>query len=116
LVDKCVGLLGNLAVCKHLKVSGKVEPYIASETTVHCTDPDHVLAGRRDSGDLPVFQRYRAGISVDSTRQRTMGAEVFRTFPLPKVNPQQYSEFEALKRHLMKEIKQLEPGSLYSHA
>ncbi|KAF5575112.1 hypothetical protein FPCIR_13305 [Fusarium pseudocircinatum] len=115
-VHKCVGLLGKLAVCKHLKASGKVEPCIGSKTTVHCPDPEHILIGRKDSGDLPEFQKYSAGIAVDPTSQRAMEAEVFRTFPLAKVNRQQYSEVETLKRHLMNQIRQLEPGSLCPHA
>ncbi|KAF5710959.1 hypothetical protein FMUND_9310 [Fusarium mundagurra] len=113
--DKCVGLLGKLAVCKHLNVSGKVEPYVGGETTIHCPDPEHVLIGRKDSGNLPTFQKCRAGISVDSTYHRPE-AEVFRTFPLAKINPEQYPDLEALKRHLMNQIRQLGPGSLCLHA
>ncbi|KAJ9415933.1 hypothetical protein FOXG_22469 [Fusarium oxysporum f. sp. lycopersici 4287] len=113
-VDTCVGLLGKLDVCKHLKVSGKIKSYIGGKTTINCTDPEHVLIDRKDSENLPAFQRYRAGISVDSTYQRAT-TEVFRTFPLAKINLQHYPELEALKRHLMKQIRQLEPGSLCLH-
>ncbi|SCO58391.1 uncharacterized protein FFMR_15547 [Fusarium fujikuroi] len=112
---KCVGLLGKLAVCKHLSISGKFKPYIGRKTTVNCTDPEHVIIGRKKSGDLPTFQKYRAGISVDSKYCRDT-SEVFRTFPLAKLNPQQFPELEALKSHLMKRIRQLEPGSLCLHA
>ncbi|KAF5642202.1 hypothetical protein F25303_6623 [Fusarium sp. NRRL 25303] len=112
---KCVGLLGKLAVCKHLNVSGKVKPYIGRKKTVNCTDPEHVLIGRKDSGDLPAFQKYRAGISVDPGYYRAT-SEVFRTFPLAKLNPQQFPKLEALKSHLMKHLRQLEPGSLCLHA
>ncbi|KAF5641427.1 uncharacterized protein FTJAE_4079 [Fusarium tjaetaba] len=114
-VDRCVGLLGKLAVCKHLNITGKIESYVGGKTAIHCPDPEHVLVGRRDFGDLPDFQKYRAGICVDSTYKRPY-AELFRTFPLAKINPQQYPDLEALKRHLMNQIRQLEPGSLCLHA
>ncbi|KAF5553610.1 hypothetical protein FNAPI_6687 [Fusarium napiforme] len=114
-VDRCAGLLGKLAVCKHLNATGKIESYVGGKTVIHCPDPEHVLVGRRDFGDLPDFQKYRAGISVDSTYKRPY-AELFRTFPLAKINSQQYPDLEALKRHLMNQIRQLEPGSLCLHA
>ncbi|KAF4960382.1 hypothetical protein FGADI_1029 [Fusarium gaditjirri] len=112
----CVGLMGKLSICKHLKVTGQIQPrYTGEKETVKCTDSEHLIMGGKDSENLPTFQNYGAGVSIDS-ENGLVSTVVSKSFPLAKVDPQQYPGLEVLKRHLMKQITQLDSGSLCPHA
>ncbi|ENH73380.1 hypothetical protein FOC1_g10008866 [Fusarium oxysporum f. sp. cubense race 1] len=49
----CVGLLGHFALCKHVKVSAKLQPNCKDEMDIHCTDPEHYVASSKDAEMSP---------------------------------------------------------------
>jgi hypothetical protein len=111
--NTCVGLLGQFALCKHVKILGKVEAHDGEEVDLRCSDPEHFPVDSMDSEELSDFKRYRPCVNTESTYG---GLQYSRSFPLVKIDPQQYPEMPALKSQLLKRLKETHGDGLCQHA
>ncbi|CEI41941.1 unnamed protein product [Fusarium venenatum] len=115
----CVGLLGEFAPCKHLKVSGKAQADKRGDVDIVCLHPDHFPAGTVDSKETAHARiQYRPHLYTCETCAVTGfsgGLNYSRSIPLVKIAPQQYPGMSALKSRLFKQLKESQDG-LCQHA
>ncbi|EKJ76079.1 hypothetical protein FPSE_03711 [Fusarium pseudograminearum CS3096] len=104
----CVGLQGEFALCKHIKVSGKVKVHDGEYHKLACTHTEHFE-------QLPNFKRYRPFI-LSFRSLGGVSSEYSRSFPLVKIAPEQYPGMPALKSRLLKQLKETHYDGLCHHS
>ncbi|CZR42740.1 uncharacterized protein FPRO_10043 [Fusarium proliferatum ET1] len=118
--NRCVGLLGHFAVCKHLKISAKSKlmPFAKmvkrEDESITCGHPDHIsvydINGNSTSRYIrEPFMRY-------STYIAGMCSTYFRSFPMIKIHRQQDLDMSKLKSRLFKQLQDMNGDGLCLHA
>ncbi|CAG7558196.1 unnamed protein product [Fusarium equiseti] len=112
--DICVGLLGEFALCKHVKATGKIEVHDQEYSRFQCLDPEHFPENRMNSKNRSAFKQYHPQVEHCSSMD---GFVLYsRSFPLVKIAPQQYPGVPALESRLLKQLKEIQDDGLCQHA
>ncbi|KAM5521781.1 hypothetical protein QSH57_016404 [Fusarium oxysporum f. sp. vasinfectum] len=111
----CVGLLGHFALCKHVKVSAKLQPNCKDEMDIHCTDPEHYVASSKDAEQSSAVTRCHPIIRT-SCLEGIHAIDYFRSFPMVKINQRRFPGMPALQAYLLKQLKEKGVEGLCQHA
>ncbi|KAL5586719.1 hypothetical protein FOBRF1_016589 [Fusarium oxysporum] len=111
----CVGLLGHFALCKHVKVSAKLQPKCKDEMDIHCTDPEHYFASSKDAEQSSAVTRCHPNIRT-SCLEGIHAIDYFRSFPMVKINQRRFPGMPALQAYLLKQLKEKGVEGFCQHA
>ncbi|SCV47058.1 uncharacterized protein FFB14_09595 [Fusarium fujikuroi] len=111
----CVGLLGHIDLCKHVKVSAKVQPNCRESQYADCTHPDHYVADSKGADDLRSVTRSYPNIRI-SCREGVHEILLSKSFPILKINQQQFPGMAALQVRLLEQLKEKGVEGLCQHA
>ncbi|QGI69749.1 hypothetical protein CEK26_002082 [Fusarium fujikuroi] len=111
----CVGLLGHFDLCKHVKVSAKLQPDCRESMYAHCTHPDHYVASSKDDEDLPNVTSSYPNIRT-SYRGDIHKISLSKSFPTLKINQRQLPGMAAMQARLLEQLKEKGVEGLCQHA
>ncbi|KAF5630132.1 hypothetical protein F52700_7490 [Fusarium sp. NRRL 52700] len=111
----CVGLLGHFELCKHVKVSAKLQPKYNEEMYIRCKHPDHHPSSSPDDEDIPDVTNYQPRIQMSYLGDAYAIAYV-NLFPMARINQRQFPGMPVLQQLLLKQLKGKGVGGLCRHA
>ncbi|KAF5689320.1 hypothetical protein FCIRC_1424 [Fusarium circinatum] len=111
----CVGLLGHFEICKHVKVSAKVQPKYNEDMYIRCKHPDHCPASSRDDEDMPDFTNYQPRIRTSYSGD-IHAIHYVNLFPVARINQRQFPGMPALQQFLLRQLKERGVERLCQHA
>ncbi|KAF5689887.1 hypothetical protein FDENT_4201 [Fusarium denticulatum] len=111
----CVGLLGQFELCKHVKVSAKLQPKYNEEMYIRCKDTDHYPASSRNDEGMPDVTNYQPRIRTSYSGDKH-AVDYVNLFLMVRINQRQFPGMPALQAFLQKQLKEMGVEGLCQHA